>query len=570
MALLLKAPPPEDVHVSNKSKLEGMKRSRTEQLQAEVPEDVCDARVDIKYYLRNACFILRKAEAYHRDGDLEWEYRCLWRFACLLADVLPQHPMYRKKHVKLTNELRQHARLAIDRLDAVAQQINGSSADLFVSAESPGPPSVPYDPFAHDVSVLQLAGVQRHEQQGVAESGGQAREHRLPDGRVDLLTSDVVDSSHPAASSVQDSDDASTNLNEKKGSSTYEPNHDGISAHAELEPAYHRIDSQIREKHSLGLPLPSDRQSLGQSPSAAVPKVREQDHTMQNQTRTEGLQDGLPVDSVHRAHHGTNEEQKSFLHSNATVSPHRELDVPPQEVAVSQPHPPAFGEDSCECGMPSMSMNERKALEAQLCNERSAVKDASSLFEAATSSAQTDVMPRSLHVSTHLMDTFMRIAEDNTRKNLETCAILAGEMRKGVFLVTTLIVPKQTATSNSVTATNEEEIFDEQDSRQLFSLGWIHTHPRQACFLSSIDLHTHCAYQTMLEEAVAIVMAPTDQRQKYGIFQLTTPEGLRMIQQCTKDGFHPHDEPGNGKPIYEHSRHVYFNASVGCNVLDLR
>jgi len=26
----------------------------------------------------------------------------------------------------------------------------------------------------------------------------------------------------------------------------------------------------------------------------------------------------------------------------------------------------------------------------------------------------------------------------------------------------------------------------------------------------SIDVHTHCGYQTMLDEAIAIVMAPTD------------------------------------------------------------
>ncbi len=44
----------------------------------------------------------------------------------------------------------------------------------------------------------------------------------------------------------------------------------------------------------------------------------------------------------------------------------------------------------------------------------------------------------------------------------------------------------------------------------LYPLGWIHTHPSQTCFLSSVDVHTHCGYQTMLDEAVAIVMAPTD------------------------------------------------------------
>jgi len=34
-----------------------------------------------------------------------------------------------------------------------------------------------------------------------------------------------------------------------------------------------------------------------------------------------------------------------------------------------------------------------------------------------------------------------------------------------------------------------------QDSRSLYPLGWIHTHPSQSCFLSSVDVHTHCGYQ---------------------------------------------------------------------------
>ncbi len=59
-------------------------------------------------------------------------------------------------------------------------------------------------------------------------------------------------------------------------------------------------------------------------------------------------------------------------------------------------------------------------------------------------------------------------------------------------------------------ALNEEEIFEVQFAQELYPLGWIHTHPTQTCFLSSVDVHTHAGYQTMLDEAVAIVMAPTD------------------------------------------------------------
>ena len=36
----------------------------------------------------------------------------------------------------------------------------------------------------------------------------------------------------------------------------------------------------------------------------------------------------------------------------------------------------------------------------------------------------------------------------------------------------------------------------------------LQTHPTQTAFLSSVDLHTHCSYQLMLPEAVAIVCSP--------------------------------------------------------------
>jgi hypothetical protein len=103
------------------------------------------------------------------------------------------------------------------------------------------------------------------------------------------------------------------------------------------------------------------------------------------------------------------------------------------------------------------------------------------------------------------------------------------------------------------------------------------THPRQQCFMSSLDLHTHCGYQSMLPEAIAIVVAPTDEKMRsvvacpcfhvfdvthartlaagasYGVFRLTSPEGLEAVQCCERTGFHPHNEPF---VVYDHCRHV--------------
>jgi STAM-binding protein len=92
--------------------------------------------------------------------------------------------------------------------------------------------------------------------------------------------------------------------------------------------------------------------------------------------------------------------------------------------------------------------------------------------------------------------------------------------------------------------------------RELYPLGWIHTHPTQTCFLSSVDVHTQCGYQTMLDEAVAIVMAPTDRRNKCGIFRLTTPGGLQLVQRCPLRGFHTHPPTATGQEVYELCGHV--------------
>jgi STAM-binding protein len=175
-----------------------------------------------------------------------------------------------------------------------------------------------------------------------------------------------------------------------------------------------------------------------------------------------------------------------------------------------------------------------------------------------------------LHVPVRIMDDFLRLARSNTERNLETCGVLAGSLKNRVFHITTLIIPKQESTSDSCQTLNEEEIFEVQDRLSLFPLGWIHTHPTQTCFMSSVDLHTHYSYQIMLPEAVAIVMAPTDESTPHGIFHLSDPSGVSVIRNCQQRGFHPHEESEDGNPIYEHCSHVFLNAKLKYEVLDLR
>ncbi|CAF2150884.1 unnamed protein product [Brassica napus] len=183
-----------------------------------------------------------------------------------------------------------------------------------------------------------------------------------------------------------------------------------------------------------------------------------------------------------------------------------------------------------------------------------------------------------------IMEDFLRLARSNTKRNLETCGVLAGSLKNRGFYITTLIIPKQESTSDSpfhiptififfnvhCQTLNEEEIFEVQDILSLFPLGWIHTHPTETCFMSSVDLHTHYSYQIMLPEAVAIVMARTDETTPHGIFHLSDPSGVFVIRNCQQRGFHPHEKSEDSNPIYEHCSHVFLNAKLKYEVLELR
>ncbi|PJF18880.1 putative Ubiquitin thiolesterase [Paramicrosporidium saccamoebae] len=176
---------------------------------------------------------------------------------------------------------------------------------------------------------------------------------------------------------------------------------------------------------------------------------------------------------------------------------------------------------------------------------------------------------RKVNIPDIIVSRFMDLAAENTRKNLETCGVLAGKLSHDVFTITTLIMPKQTSTSDTVAMLNEEEMFDVQDQRDVLTLGWIHTHPTQQCFMSSVDLHTHFPYQLLIAEAIAIVVAPT-QTPNFGIFRLTDPPGIGTISNCPQRGFHQHP---SDRPIYREistpEGHAKFSR-IELEIVDLR
>ncbi|XP_033828274.1 STAM-binding protein-like A [Periophthalmus magnuspinnatus] len=170
---------------------------------------------------------------------------------------------------------------------------------------------------------------------------------------------------------------------------------------------------------------------------------------------------------------------------------------------------------------------------------------------------------RQLFIPSELCRRFLQLAEANTIRAVETCGILCGKLTRNAFTVTHVIVPKQCGGPDYCDTENEEELFLIQDQYDLITLGWIHTHPTQTAFLSSVDLHTHCSYQMMLPEAIAIVCSP--KFNEIGYFRLTE-QGTQEISACRQKGFHPHSkEP----PMFTHAGHVNIVEDT-VSMMDLR
>ncbi|KAL9040757.1 MAG: hypothetical protein Q9214_004357 [Letrouitia sp. 1 TL-2023] len=116
---------------------------------------------------------------------------------------------------------------------------------------------------------------------------------------------------------------------------------------------------------------------------------------------------------------------------------------------------------------------------------------------------------RTIFLPPDLRHHFLGLALPNTRANLETCGILCGTLISNALFISKLVIPDQESTSDTCEMVNESDLFDYVDGEDLMVLGWIHTHPTQTCFMSSRDLHTHCGYQVMMPESIAIVCAPS-------------------------------------------------------------
>ncbi|MEQ2181815.1 hypothetical protein GOODEAATRI_015436 [Goodea atripinnis] len=73
-----------------------------------------------------------------------------------------------------------------------------------------------------------------------------------------------------------------------------------------------------------------------------------------------------------------------------------------------------------------------------------------------------------------LMYQFLLLADSNTTRGIETCGVLCGRLTHNEFVLTHLVIPKQSAGPDFCDMENVEELFGFQDQQNLLTLGWIH------------------------------------------------------------------------------------------------
>lgn len=117
---------------------------------------------------------------------------------------------------------------------------------------------------------------------------------------------------------------------------------------------------------------------------------------------------------------------------------------------------------------------------------------------------------RPLFMPRRLRREFLATVAPNTNNDIETCGLLGGTLVNNALFVTHVVIPEQIGTSDLCETTNDSALFDAFIDNDIVTLGWIHTHPQQTCFMSSRDCHTGSGYQLQTAEAVSIVCAPTD------------------------------------------------------------
>eukprot|EP01023_Acetabularia_acetabulum_P066322 TRINITY_DN8944_c0_g1_i1.p1 TRINITY_DN8944_c0_g1~~TRINITY_DN8944_c0_g1_i1.p1 ORF type:complete len:548 (-),score=86.01 TRINITY_DN8944_c0_g1_i1:393-1949(-) len=493
----------------------------------------------IKRYYYSADLMIRQADEYRRDGNLEQLYVMLLRFSSLVIETLPKHKEFSgsdRRYHALKTVL---AGKFLPEAETVKQQLQANE----LSQISPPNPQGTQIVRGNEPDAFDFKDTRASQPTALTNNLGQIIE----------ITNVPMHLSKQNQKQQLQSQQQQLQPEEPVYKSKYQVKGEALHRHMLTAPT-----QDLQNQNQRGY-----QKKLSVSSSSLYPAFGESDQEMPTAPAFD-LMSWSEGDSIvsngEIPKPSAPEQQLSLLDTPLIVQP----ELGPQQLEVvytpapTQPPPPGA---TCNHRPPPPPEAQQKQI----------IPLEAGPFSFPHEQLQQDGL-RNIEISNNLIQDFLDLAIANTRRGIESCALLAGKLKtkENVFFVNTLLVPKQKGSTDQVEMLQEEEYMMEMIEKDLYPLGWIHTHPTQTCFMSSIDVHTQCGRQTEMPEAIGIVMAPQDSNRKCGIFRLSTPGGLELVQKCKMSGFHMHPSTSTGQRLYEDAGHVYLNPRIKHSYVDLR
>ncbi|KAI9799151.1 MAG: hypothetical protein M1833_004191 [Piccolia ochrophora] len=514
--------------------------------------------VPLRYWLRTADTLLKEAEIYEREGNHQQAYLLYFRHAKLILDNLVKHPQAQQPanrtalkvakkavpgilsrldglHPKVTQRFEQYERAIRARevqrsLLAKEQGFKGADGALNKTTPHSRKDSLP------EVGRPKPVAASENRDLAVKLAHQEIKRRELARKATRQAGISAAEEQERRAAGVWG------DWEEALAKDAHDPNADDLQNR--IRDTRRRVDkassleSRFEIRGHLATPNQGGSRTGRTSPGFAYPSVPKPEHPQRL--------DWSPSSSPAGA-----------LRQLPTLPPKESFSLdPPRESASPDIPPPLPGKE-----LAPNSVN-------PLPTSRSDPNPSTLTFQP-SAYLENGTPLRTIFLPPDLRTNFLSLAQPNTRANLETCGILCGTLISNALFISRLVIPEQENTSDTCEMINEGALFDYCDSEELMVLGWIHTHPSQTCFMSSRDLHTHCGFQVMMPESIAIVCAPSKDP-SWGVFRLTDPPGKQAILSCQQTGiFHPHAQSGICTDALRPG-HVFEAKGLHYEVVDLR
>ncbi|KAJ5124266.1 uncharacterized protein N7515_008091 [Penicillium bovifimosum] len=506
-----------------------------------------NSSVPLRYWLRTATTLLREAQIYEREGRDEQAYLILFRHAQLVLVHLSQHPDTKKNDDdrKALVAAEKEVEKNLSKLEALRPRINKRYeryTQLMRERESRKQPSQAKGVPGSRESVPDPALA------GVAEplEAGENRDLAVQLAQAELNRRATVRGSRGLSGPSPE------DLDSRRAAGVWDRS---------VKPGLETGDDDLsRRIQNIRLNIDHTNQSHDQRARGSQFSPDTSAYRYPTVRRPNALE---PTASPgHIAILDTNAER----HAPPILPPKEHL-TPSRATIVDGPDTPIAPSRPAKIS-PTPALPEKVQAPADTTTTRPDLDASSYTFQPAAY-LENGTPLRSVFLPANLRSRFLSVAAPNTRANLETCGILCGTLISNALFISRVVIPEQVSTSDTCETVNESALFDYCDSEDLMTLGWIHTHPSQTCFMSSRDLHTHCGYQVMLPESIAIVCAPS-KSPDWGVFRLTDPPGLKTVLNCNQTGlFHPHAQE-NIYTAASRPGHVVEVSDMEFETIDLR